>query len=160
MSGVSNGLGLGLGFSHILELWFWCFQVLLCPWDNNVTSCIVAGCSLWWYFIEGLVPGLSHGLGVLVHCRVMVFVFTKQWSVVFLFLSCSCNNWHWLCRWNYCNHNMRMRNSLQKGCPSSHYRRLCIASTHGTSCHSVATTLSVLFCVQNKQKTLLVTLIN
>jgi len=24
--GVSHGLGLGLGFSHIVELWFWCLQ--------------------------------------------------------------------------------------------------------------------------------------
>ena len=26
LSGVSHGLGLGLGLSHTVELWFWCLQ--------------------------------------------------------------------------------------------------------------------------------------
>jgi len=26
MSGLSHGLGLGLRYSHIVELWFWCLQ--------------------------------------------------------------------------------------------------------------------------------------
>ena len=42
MSGVSHGLGLGLGFSHVVELWFLCLQVLVCRWDD-VRSCIVPG---------------------------------------------------------------------------------------------------------------------
>jgi len=28
LSGVSHGLGLGLGLSHTVELWFWCLQGL------------------------------------------------------------------------------------------------------------------------------------
>ena len=43
VSGVCHGLG--LGFSHIVELWFGVSRVLVCPWDN-VTSCIVPECSI------------------------------------------------------------------------------------------------------------------
>ena len=44
-SGVRVSHGLGLGFSHIVELWFGVSRVLVYPWDN-VTSCIVAECSI------------------------------------------------------------------------------------------------------------------
>ena len=45
VSGVSHGLGLGLGFSHIVKLWFWCLQgprLLL----DDVISFIVPGCTV------------------------------------------------------------------------------------------------------------------
>ena len=60
VSGVSHGLGLGLGFSHIVELCFFCvWRVLVCCWDD-VRSSIV---QLWLYFIHGLISEISHGLG-------------------------------------------------------------------------------------------------
>ena len=70
-SGVSHGLGLRLGFSHIVQLWFWCLQGL----SLSLGWCYKFYCSrmygsgdtlltVWWYFIGGLVLGVSHGLGL------------------------------------------------------------------------------------------------
>ena len=64
VSGVSHGLGLGLGFSHIVELWFWCLQGLRLLLDD-VISFIVQDVRLWLYFIHGLVSETSHGLAIL-----------------------------------------------------------------------------------------------
>ena len=61
VSGVSHGLGLGLGFLHIVELCFFCVcRVLVCCWDD-VRSSIV---QLWLYFIHGLISEISQGLGL------------------------------------------------------------------------------------------------
>ena len=40
VSGVSHGLGLGLRFSHIVELWVWCLQG---P-SLSLGSCYCPGC--------------------------------------------------------------------------------------------------------------------
>ena len=63
VSGVSHGLGLGLGFSHIVELWFWCLQgpslSLGGCWKFSSPRIYTYGNSLL-----DLVSGVSHGLGL------------------------------------------------------------------------------------------------
>ena len=80
MSGVSHGLGLGLGFSHIVELWFWHLQrpSLSLGW-NDVTSFIISGCTIivilyQWSGVRGI-PWSRVRVRVLAHCRVMVLAF-------------------------------------------------------------------------------------
>jgi len=60
MSGVSHGLGLGLGLSHIVELWFWCLQGL----SLSLGGCYCPGCTVMVTFDDDLVSGVSHGLGL------------------------------------------------------------------------------------------------
>jgi len=64
VSGVSHGLGLGLGFSHIVELRFWHLQrpSLSLGWCYKFL--LSQDVQLLLYFIHGLVSGVSHGLGL------------------------------------------------------------------------------------------------
>ena len=60
VSGVSHGLGLGLGFLHIVELWFWHLQH---PSLSLMMLQVLLSQDVW-LFIDGLMSGLSHGLGL------------------------------------------------------------------------------------------------
>ena len=75
MSGVSHGLGLGLGLSHIVELWFGIYRVLVYRWDD-VRSCIVPGCTVTvvLYSWSGVrdIPWSRVRVRVVAYCRVMV----------------------------------------------------------------------------------------
>ena len=46
MLGLTHGLGLGLGFSHIVELWFWCLQG---P-SPSLGGCYYPGCTVMMIF--------------------------------------------------------------------------------------------------------------
>jgi len=78
VSGVSHGLGLGLGLSHIVELWFWHYSILVCRWDD-VASFIVSGFTIIvilysWSVVRGI-PWTRVRVRVVAHCRVMVLAF-------------------------------------------------------------------------------------
>jgi len=79
VSGVSHGLGLGLGLSRIVELWFCICRVLVYRWDD-VRRCIVPGCMVMvvLYSWSGVrdIPWSRVRVRVPADCRVMVLVFT------------------------------------------------------------------------------------
>ena len=79
MSGVSHGLGLGLGFLHIVELWFWHLQrpslsLGLC-YKFIISGCTIIVILYQWSGVRGI-PWSRVRVRVLAHSRVMVLVFT------------------------------------------------------------------------------------
>ena len=82
VSETSHGLGLGLWFSHVLELQLWCLQGRC--WDD-VTSFIISGCTIIvilysWSGVRGI-PWSRVRVRVVAYCRVMVLVFARSQSV-------------------------------------------------------------------------------
>ena len=79
VSGVSHGLGLGLGLSHTVELWFWCLQgpsLSLGGYSKFYSPGIYAyGDTLLMVWCQGYRPQSRVRVMVLAHCRVMALVF-------------------------------------------------------------------------------------
>ena len=78
MSETSHGLGLGLGLSHTVELWFCICRVLVCRWDD-VRSFIVPGCTVMvvlysWSGVRDITWSRVRVMA-LTCCGVMVMVF-------------------------------------------------------------------------------------